>query len=73
MFHEGDLQSGIASAVQQSKAVFCFIHGSSEIAQPALTLTDPSADEEENSKAWESTILKDEHVCLNAKLFIRSD
>jgi hypothetical protein len=73
MFHEGDLQSGIASAVQQSKALFCFIHGPSEISQPASTLTDPSADEEENSKAWESTILKDEHVRLHAKLIIHSD
>lgn len=27
MFHEGDLQSGIALAVQTQKAVFCFIHG----------------------------------------------
>jgi len=27
MFHKGDLQSGIALAVQQSKAVLCFVHG----------------------------------------------
>jgi hypothetical protein len=30
MFHTGDLQSGIAIAVQQSKAVLCFVHDSSE-------------------------------------------
>ena len=27
MFYEGDLQSGIGLAVQQSKAVLCFVHG----------------------------------------------
>jgi hypothetical protein len=27
MFHEGDLHSGIGLALQQSKAVLCFIHG----------------------------------------------
>ncbi|KAF7512347.1 hypothetical protein GJ744_001915 [Endocarpon pusillum] len=30
MFHEGDLQSGIALAVQQSKAVLCFVHDHEE-------------------------------------------
>ena len=28
-FHEGDLQSGIAAAIQQQKAVLCFVHGGS--------------------------------------------
>jgi len=27
MFHKGDLQSGIALAVQQAKAVLCFVEG----------------------------------------------
>lgn len=27
MFHEGDLQSGIALAVQEGKAVVCFVRG----------------------------------------------
>ena len=30
MFHDGDLQSGIALAVQSQKAVLCFIHDDSE-------------------------------------------
>lgn len=36
MFHEGDLQSGIGLAVQQSKAVLCFVHGKN----PLVTATD---------------------------------
>ena len=39
MFHQGDLQSGIGLAVQQSKAVLCFIQGTSADAplqQPLL-------------------------------------
>jgi len=27
MFHDGDLQSGIARAVQESKSVVCFVNG----------------------------------------------
>jgi hypothetical protein len=27
MFHDGDLQSGIALAIQQSKSVACFVRG----------------------------------------------
>jgi hypothetical protein len=27
MFYEGDLQSGIAAALEQSRAVLCFVHG----------------------------------------------
>lgn len=27
MFYEGDLQSGIARAVQESKSVLCFVNG----------------------------------------------
>lgn len=27
MFHEGDLQSGIATAIQQNKHVVCFVAG----------------------------------------------
>ena len=34
MFHEGDLHSGIASAVQQSKAVLCFVRG--QLLMPGL-------------------------------------
>ncbi|KAK5317134.1 hypothetical protein LTR93_008909 [Exophiala xenobiotica] len=30
MFHEGDIQSGIGLALQQSKAVLCFVHDQSE-------------------------------------------
>lgn len=35
MFHEGDLQSGIALAVQQAKSVLCFVRG--ELPGPTLS------------------------------------
>jgi hypothetical protein len=35
MFYEGDLQSGIALAVQQAKSVLCFVRGE----LPRLTIT----------------------------------
>ena len=33
MFYEGDLQTGIAVAVQQSKAVLCYVYDDSELSQ----------------------------------------
>ena len=36
MFHQGDLQSGIAAAVQQSKAVLCFVYGMQPSQSPQL-------------------------------------
>lgn len=41
MFHQGDLQSGIGLAVQQAKAVLCFVHGEEYV--PGL-LTNQSTD-----------------------------
>ena len=38
MFHEGDLQSGIALAVQSQKAVLCFIHDDNETSGTWLDL-----------------------------------
>jgi hypothetical protein len=36
MFHKGDLQSGIALAVQQAKSVLCFVKG--ELPEPKMCL-----------------------------------
>jgi hypothetical protein len=65
MFHEGDLQSGIATALQQSKAVFCFIYGVFNQSLTA-TVTDIYKDDAVNSQAWEHTISTDEQVFFGA-------
>jgi hypothetical protein len=62
MFHQGDLQSGIASAMQQSKAVLCFVHGLLNLRWSA-SKTDACSDDTTNSQAWENTILNDEQAC----------
>jgi len=68
MFHKGDLQSGIASALQQSKAVLCFIHGLFESA-PSVSKADACSDDGEDSQTWEKTILNDEQACFMVSLF----
>ena len=43
MFYAGDLQSGIALALQESKVVACFIKGrfsAAQLQQPSLHFTD---------------------------------
>jgi hypothetical protein len=37
MFHQGDLQSGIALAVQQTKIVLCFVRGKLPEAKKVLS------------------------------------
>ena len=65
MFYDGDLQSGITKAVQESKLVACFVTGISSISflliTLVLTLTICSDDGEE-SKLWEDDFLQDEIV-----------
>lgn len=62
MFHEGDLQSGIALAVKQSKAVFCFVHGMPHT-PPWTFYTDHCSDDQTNSQTWERTISQNEQAC----------
>ena len=68
MFHVGDLQSGIALAVQQSKAVLCFVHGL-VANSPESSKTNTNTDHEENSKSWEEIISKDEQALLHVQKF----
>jgi hypothetical protein len=59
MFHQGDLQSGVAAALQTSKAVVCFITGScSSMRRLLLTL----ADESELCNTWENEWLSQDKV-----------
>lgn len=38
MFHEGDLQTGIALAIQESKSVICFVTGARHLNTAAVLL-----------------------------------
>ena len=64
MFHEGDLQSGIAKAVADSKAVLCFVHGMSSHRLPWFPwrkwtdMTDYDLDGSELSQLWEDEYLQ---------------
>ena len=64
MFHAGDLQSGIALAVQSQKAVLCFIYGkpSSSLENACIDVTDDA----ETSNAWEG-VLSDEEISADLK------
>lgn len=66
MFHEGDLQSGIGLAVQQAKAVLCFVHGEIMLLGFSLIhrLTESRPDESDTSNQWES-ILQDDAVSVS--------
>jgi hypothetical protein len=61
MFHDGDLQSGIALAVESQRAVLCFIYG-----MPPLVIHDPThlpvADDTKASSDWEQ-IISDDQIC----------
>lgn len=61
MFHHGDLQSGIALAVEQSKAVLCFVHGIPSVLPRANDSKLTSSDDSDTSKQWED-VLEDEPV-----------
>lgn len=69
MFHQGDLQSGIGLAVQQAKAVLCFVNGMYSAFLEHLHSTSSLNDRPDGSdvsKQWES-ILLDDAVCLLCK------
>ena len=72
MFHDGDLQSGIALAVQQSKAVLCFVQGVSVIPSLTCQMINNYTDDEANSQRWERIVLDDERVSpMNPNLISR--
>lgn len=68
MFYQGDLKSGIALAVQQSKAVLCFVHGL-VANSPESSKTNTNIDHKENSKSWEEIISKDEQARPHVQKF----
>lgn len=62
MFYDGDLQSGITKAVQESKLVACFVTGISltfYVSDHVLTMC---PDDGEESKLWENDLLQEETV-----------
>ena len=65
-FFQGTLQEGIATAVQQSKSVVCFVTGELLASYVQITIAETSADKEDESVKWEDEYLTDDVVspCL---------
>jgi hypothetical protein len=63
-FFQGSLQEGIATALQQSKSVVCFVTGKigHVPGNPGMPYADPRADGEAESKQWEDDFFGDEEV-----------
>ncbi|KAG0650239.1 ubx domain-containing 7 [Hyphodiscus hymeniophilus] len=59
MFYNGDLQSGIAKAVQQSKLVACFVWGIFHHVPRKPRVLTMCPDDSEESKLWENDYLQD--------------
>lgn len=75
MFHEGDLQSGIALALQESKRVICFVSGRDPRSRRVMYANAdnaPDLDDEEESKTWENEYLADEEVREERYLFLQA-
>lgn len=69
MFFTGSLQEGIATALQQSKCVFCFVTGEyliPPLATSADCLADTRIDEEAESQTWETEYLTEDSVSLTS-------
>jgi hypothetical protein len=63
MFYEGSLQEGIATAIQQSKLVVCFVTGNSQfLLGRTNSITDKALDGESESQIWETEFLVDDAV-----------
>lgn len=64
MFYDGDLQSGIAKAVQESKLVLCFVTGTylPNDNMHSIRFADTNSDENEESQLWENEFLQQEEV-----------
>ena len=52
MFYEGDLQSGIAKAVQEGKSVLCFISGTIKECAACVIFADQTADDSDEATTW---------------------
>jgi len=67
MFYEGDLQSGIAKAVQESKLVVCFVTGNVARVHGWICTCEANicADDGEESLIWENDFLQDDIVTYN--------
>ena len=61
MFYKGDVQSGIAKAVQESKFVACFVTGIYTPSTRVLWLT-RCPDDGKESRIWENEFLQEEAV-----------
>ena len=74
MFYEGDLQSGISKAVQESKFIACFVSGQCPSHSRDLMLTgNVSSDDEEESMLWENEYLQDEAVSSQVSEQLEND
>ena len=62
MFYEGDLQSGIGKAVQESKLVACFVTGTFRIRDFGEFLLTMCPDDTEESQLWENEFLQADGV-----------
>jgi hypothetical protein len=72
MFHQGDLQSGIALAVKDTKSVVCFVRGmsSTSLSFPAsisfcmwiILIPLRYADDTDESTLWENEYFDDEVI-----------
>jgi hypothetical protein len=64
MFYEGDLQSGIDKAIQESKLVACFVTGMSVPCpkRPVLRSDYMSVDEGKEGQTWENDFLEEPPV-----------
>ena len=63
MFYEGDLQSGIAKAIQEARLLACFLTGSMK--SPADTSFDRSyllTGDDQESRRWENEYLRKAEV-----------
>lgn len=69
MFYQGDLQSGIATAMREAKPVVCFIRGMSLIVSSfklhiCILTRDLCTDDQEESTTWEDEYFNSEEVIL---------
>ena len=62
MFHTGDLQSGIALAVRDSKSVICFVRGKHPKQNGLFAAEYSITDDSPTSQQWERDFLNDEEV-----------
>ncbi len=78
MFYEGDLQSGIAKAVQEAKLVGCFVTGRDYTTQhlrpfQLLGTEHVASDEGEESQLWETNFLQEDPVSVHDLRETRKD